>query len=307
MASKRRPMELTLLEGTFDGPVRLKIPRRTYALYLMSRAALERWLKDPELNQAGIYMMLDEPNAERPRLYIGQASIRANLDGIINRIQEHLRQGRHSWTQYVVMLIADPQSFGATELNWLEHTFIRLASEAGRSHLDNRNLPSPGYIPEEIANDLTTTIADARLMIASMRLLFLEPALVENNMDPKAKNIDPYIHDTAPQRERESREFYMHLRGRSNPTIMIKSAGKWVLKAGSPINERENITYPQAVSLRNQHIDDVAHGIVMRDITFDSPNQAAVFVQASACQATMRWKDKNGIPLGEALKSGDLS
>ncbi|MBZ8177469.1 hypothetical protein GP475_01060 [Corynebacterium poyangense] len=110
----------------------------------------------------------------------------------------------------------NPESFGATELKWLEHTFINLAKKSGFTKLVNAPTPFEGVIESALLNDFKSTVADARLMMATMRYPVLEPALptVPKQTPTPGEELEQ---GTEPKRGATSQELFIHLGGISKP------------------------------------------------------------------------------------------
>ena len=82
-------------------------------------------------------------------VYIGQAGARKNGEGILNRLQEHKRNPEKDyWTEAIVFTTSN-NSFGPTEISYLENRFCNLAIQANRYEVKNGNDPTPGNITEE--------------------------------------------------------------------------------------------------------------------------------------------------------------
>lgn len=301
MSTRSRAVNLTLLDGDASGPIRLSLPRRTYSLYLMPVEAIERWRKDPDLNQAGIYMLLDDPNAAHPTVYIGKAAVRGNQDGIINRVDEHLRQNRHLWTRYVVMLVDNPTSFNATELQWLESAFIQRAAETGLSKLENKQIPQSNHVSEEFHNDLTATLDDARLMLNVMRLYFLGGAAKPAQEVTPTITEKPRTPKPAPTSTTSGLEVYLGLRGSSTKAILVQTGDTWTLKAGSPVSQ--TIKTEDARALRETHSQFLENCTTTADITFASSSAAAKFVAGANRSGPHSWRDASGVLLHQLLNS----
>ncbi|MBZ8177474.1 DUF4357 domain-containing protein [Corynebacterium poyangense] len=85
---------------------------------------------------------------------------------------------------------------------------------------------------------------------------------------------------------------------------MVKSADRWVIKAGSPIKQRENVPDQQAASLREIYADKIESGVTTKDLVFSSPSAAARFVVGRSSNGRAAWKNAKGTPLGELQDQG---
>ena len=65
-------------------------------------------------------------------VYIGQAGARKNGEGILNRLQEHrLNPNKDYWTEAVAFTTSN-NTFGPTEISYLENRFCNMALQAQR-------------------------------------------------------------------------------------------------------------------------------------------------------------------------------
>lgn len=83
------------------------------------------------LDMPGIYFIIEKKGNEKhkPRIYVGQGDKRKNQKAMLNRVKEHKRKGEFTWADDVVF-IRIPDSFGPTELSFLENKFYQLIVEA---------------------------------------------------------------------------------------------------------------------------------------------------------------------------------
>jgi hypothetical protein len=96
------------------------------------------------LDQTGVYFLFGTSDESGdPVVYIGQAGIRKNGRGILCRIDEHRRNSKmYYWTEAVAFTTSN-NSFGPTEISYLENRFCNMAMGAKRYAVKNGNDPSP--------------------------------------------------------------------------------------------------------------------------------------------------------------------
>lgn len=80
-------------------------------------------------------------------MYIGQAGSRKNGEGVLFRVAEHLKDEFY-FTEAVMFTTSD-NSWGPTEISYLENKFTNLAIRTGRYTVKNGNEPNPGNVTEE--------------------------------------------------------------------------------------------------------------------------------------------------------------
>lgn len=108
-------------------------------------------------------------------VYIGQAGARKNGEGILNRLQEHKRNPEKDyWTEAIVFTTSN-NSFGPTEISYLENRFCNLAIQAKRYVVKNGNDPTPGNITEEKESELEEFIDNAKIIMGTLGHKFFVP------------------------------------------------------------------------------------------------------------------------------------
>lgn len=297
-------INLLLLEGHSDGPLHIKIPDTIYDLYIVPRKHLEKYRGHKKMNLAGIYFVIGDPDGEDVNLYIGQASVRKNEGGTIKHVRENIRNGKHTYCQKTIMLVAPPESFSATELNLLEGTFIDLAKAAGRMKLSNLTSAPSVVAPEHLRNRISKIVSNTRLMLTTMGIMILEPAIPQTSSDEleqiEADDEGP-IASVAPSRD-ISPEFY-NTRLSSNRATLVRSGNEWVLKAGSSLG---NGTGDNMRKWRKRYAHLITDGLTTADIPFPSPNLAGSFVTGNTANANKYWVDAHGKTLGEYRELGEI-
>ena len=140
------PFSITVdyIEGQADGTIRVEVKTNNIILYQIPRNSAQNLTDRDELKKAGIYLLL---NRERRNLYIGQADLRSNGEGVLNRMLEsHSDPEIDSWQVAFVLTSSTPSFLGATELNYLEKFFYDEALRCGRYNLLNKIPPHSGEI-----------------------------------------------------------------------------------------------------------------------------------------------------------------
>jgi hypothetical protein len=98
----------------------------------------------PEFERAGIYVLSGyaTEDADLPTLYIGQG------DGVLDRIDNYYAS-KDFWDRGFAFITKSSNSgFNRAHITWLEHMLIARARRAGRSHLNNGNIPAEPTLSE---------------------------------------------------------------------------------------------------------------------------------------------------------------
>jgi hypothetical protein len=108
-------------------------------------------------------------------VYIGQASVRKNGEGVLFRLQEHKRNAEKDyWTEAVVFTTSN-NLFGPTEISWLENRFCTLATEAKRYAVKNGNDPNIGNVTKEKQSELEEFVEYAKIVMGVLGHRVFEP------------------------------------------------------------------------------------------------------------------------------------
>ena len=135
------------MDGDPNGRIKCSLTNWTGVVYKVPRIAFDRCHDMNILKQSGVYFLFGTDENDNAAVYIGQASSRRNGQGLLYRIQEpHYSIGY--WTE-AVMVTTSNNSFGPTEISYLENRFCNMAKEANRYVVNNGNEPNPGNITEE--------------------------------------------------------------------------------------------------------------------------------------------------------------
>ena len=155
MAVRGKNISVYLMDGDATGRMKATIANWTGVAYRIPRTALDLCKDRDDLKQSGVYFLfgVDDQSGDNV-VYIGQAGARKNGEGILNRLAEHKRNpDKDYWTEAVVFTTSN-NSFGPTEISYLENRFCGMAQSAKRYTVKNGNDPTHGNITEEKESEL---------------------------------------------------------------------------------------------------------------------------------------------------------
>ena len=151
--------------------------------YHIKRERLQQAKSIPELKQCGIYFLYGETEKEGKLLrnvYVGQAVVRQNGEGIWLRIKEHLPQ--NYWTEAIACVSAD-DSWGPTELSYLENYFANQISSAKKDSksykIRNEVSPNPGNPTPKVKKRCRKFIDEAITILETLRYDFFKEEKLE--------------------------------------------------------------------------------------------------------------------------------
>lgn len=293
MAPRGKSINLYLMDGDAGGRIKCTLANWTGIAYKIPRTELEKCKERDDLKQSGVYFLFGTSDiTDKNVVYIGQAGARKNGEGILNRLQEHKRNPeKNYWTEAIVFTTSN-NSFGSTEISYLENRFCNLALLANRYEVKNGNDPTPGNITEEKESEMEEFIDYAKVIMGTLGHKLFEPVskpVQRNDNDAVAINEDySRLH-----LERTIKKI-----GKIEADGMQTAEGFVVLK-GSRISPVEDDTIRSGVRQQRKaaKIDD--NNILLEDMLFSSPSSAASFVIGKSTNGLIYWKDREG----QTLKS----
>ena len=286
--SKSVTISLFLLDGTAGGRIRCTISGRTGVILKIPRKDLSKCNGLDALKSDGVYFLLGEADG-RQKIYVGQAGSRKNGKGLLNRLNEHNRDvTKNFWSEAIILTTID-NSFGATEISWLEHKFCNMAIKAGRCEVVDGNKPSPGNITEEKASDIEDYAEFTQLVLSAIGYKIFEPP--QKNSSPPAAEADDEI-------------FYLSRKikriGRTIAATMIRTPTGCKVLAGSEICpiDSDKLSAPLK---KLRHSEKISDGRLTEDVEFNSASTAAEFVIGNSANGLQEWRTRDGLPLKNFL------
>lgn len=282
MASRGKNVNLFFMDGTPTGRIKCTLANWTGVVYKLPRTTIDQCRERQDLKQSGVYLLLgtDEEDS-RPVVYIGQAGNRKNGEGILNRLQEHRRNPEKDyWTEAVVFTTSN-NSFGPTEISYLENRFCNLAVMANRCRVKNGNDPSPGNLTEEKESELEEFIYFAKFAVAALGYRIFEP-LVSNR--PEETKQEP-----------SEAELTLYLDRKPGLKATCKrTAEGYVLLKGSKIRQKLSSSFPKGLRSLRAAAKVTEDGILLEDYLFSSPSAAGSFVTGASLNGLTAWLDEEG-------------
>ncbi|MDD4493527.1 MAG: GIY-YIG nuclease family protein [Eubacteriales bacterium] len=287
MATRGKSINLFLMDGEASGRIKCTLANWTGVAYRIPRTALDLCKERDDLKQSGIYFLFGTSDqTDNNVVYVGQAGARKNGEGLLYRLLEHKRNpDKDYWTEAVVFTTSN-NSFGPTEISYLENRFCGLALVAKRYDVRNGNDPTHGNITEEKESELEEFVDNARIVMGTLGHKVFEPIVtpstaVSNEADgPTVIADEPLLQFDRPA---------------GKATGHRTSEGFVVLK-GSVLSTKLQHSCPEnAQKLRMKYTDKIdMNGILTEDVLLTSPSAAAAFVGGSSLSGNITWKTADG-------------
>ncbi|MBQ7695747.1 MAG: GIY-YIG nuclease family protein [Lentisphaeria bacterium] len=279
-----RTITLFLPDGSVTGVVKCTIPNWTGVVYKIPRTSLENCKTREDLQQSGVYFLFGKSDERNENVvYVGQAGLRKNGNGLLGRILEHARNPKKDYWTEAVAITTTNNSFGPTEISYLENQFTKLANEAKRYIVQNGNDPNPGNITEEKESELEEFIEYAKIVMGILGHKVFVPLNEITDESPTQKKL------------------ILHLKERgAEATGILTSEGIIVCKGsrlkGTPIPSCQE----WIKKLRKQNSASIgADFILTKDIAFSSPSAAAGFCVFGSSNGRVAWMTESGQTLKE--------
>ena len=281
---------LFLIDGEVTGRIKCTLSNWTGLAYKIPRSYLEKSKERQDLKQSSVYFLIEKNENGDDEVYIGQASTRKNGEGVLFRVIEHLKDNKYF--SEVVILTTQNNSFGATEISYLENRFTNLALETGRYTVRNGNEPNIGNVTEEKESELEEFIQYSKMVLGVLGYKVFIPIL-----NTTEKIIE--------KNQKESK-FYLSRKSKKSQQLIqascIRTNEGFVILKGSMIEEIDSDAIPLAMKeLRTKckANKEIFNGKLTRNLLFNSPSYAAAFVLGMQTNGRVDWKDENGITLKE--------
>ena len=176
--ARGKTIQLYLMDSVPKSRIKCTLANWIGIAYKIPRTELEKAKSIDYLKQSGVYFLFSTSDETQENIvYIGQAGTRKNGEGILNRLQEHKRNpDKDYWTEAVAFTTTN-NTFGPTEISYLENQFTKLAIDSKRYIVKNSNEPSLGHVTEEKESELEEYIDYAKIVIGALGYRIFEPII----------------------------------------------------------------------------------------------------------------------------------
>lgn len=281
---------LFLIDGEVTGRIKCTLSNWTGLAYKIPRSYLDKSKERQDLKQSGVYFLVEKNENGENEVYIGQASTRKNGEGVLFRVLEHLKDNKY--VTEVVILTTQNNSFGPTEISYLENRFTNLALETGRFTVRNVNEPNIGNVTEEKESELEEFIEYSKMVLGVLGYKVFLPILntTEKIIEKNNKEV----------------KFYLSRKSKKSQKLIqascIRTNEGFVVLKDSMIEEIDSEAIPLAIKeLRTKckANKEIFNGKLTKNLLFNSPSYAAAFVLGMQTNGRVDWKDENVITLKE--------
>ena len=292
MAKRSKNINMFLMDGEVTGKIKCTLSNWTGVIYKIPRIQLGDLKSRDEMKQSGIYFLFGrDEDKQKDVTYIGQATTRKNGEGVLLRIQEHTRDTHADYFNDVIILTTQNNSFGPTEISYLENKFTQLAKQAGRYIVKNGNDPNPGNVTEEKESELDEIVENTLMIIGTLGYRVFVP------MTKKVSQDLPDNHSTYLYLKRKTKK--------SNKVIEAtceRTTEGFVVLEGSQVEIKDSPYLPASLKEMRQNLIAsrvIQDGVLKEKQLFSSPSYAAAFLLGMQTNGRTDWKDQDGRTLKE--------
>lgn len=292
MEKRSKNINMFLMDGEVTGKIKCTLSNWTGVIYKIPRIQLGDLKSRDEMKQSGIYFLFGrDEDKQKDVTYIGQATTRKNGEGVLLRIQEHTRDTHADYFNDVIILTTQNNSFGPTEISYLENKFTQLAKEAGRYIVKNGNDPNPGNVTEEKESELDEIVENTLMIIGTLGYRVFVPMTKEVSQDLT-----------------DNHSTYLYLKRKTKKSNKVieatceRTTEGFVVLEGSQVEIKDSPYLPASLKEMRQNLIAsrvIQDGVLREKQLFSSPSYAAAFLLGMQTNGRTDWKDQDGRTLKE--------
>lgn len=292
MEKRSKNINMFLMDGEVTGKIKCTLSNWTGVIYKIPRIQLGDLKFRDEMKQSGIYFLFGrDEDKQKDVTYIGQATTRKNGEGVLLRIQEHTRDTHADYFNDVIILTTQNNSFGPTEISYLENKFTQLAKEAGRYIVKNSNDPNPGNVTEEKESELDEIVENTLMIIGTLGYRVFVPMTKKVSQDLT-----------------DNHSTYLYLKRKTKKSNKVieatceRTTEGFVVLEGSQVEIKDSPYLPASLKEMRQNLIAsrvIQDGVLKEKQLFSSPSYAAAFLLGMQTNGRTDWKDQDGRTLKE--------
>ncbi|HNP58238.1 GIY-YIG nuclease family protein [Gordonia sp. UBA7599] len=285
-----KQIKLFLVDGTPGGPTAAEITNWTGHVLSAKRSDLAFLLRREEAQRTGVYLLLgdDESVAGETPCYIGEADV------VSERLRSHERE-KDFWDRVVVITSKD-SNITKAHGRYLESRLIRLAEEAGRVSLENKDRPLPPALPEADASDMDYFLAQLQIVlpVLGVNAIRVKSTSAQSNvLDSPVFRLTQQKLGVDAQAQQIDGEFTVLAGSFVVPTWHGVGKAQSTIKAYDGYRaEHERLVADGSIAVEN------GKGRVARDIVFGSPSTAGAVCLGRSCNGRREWIAPDGTMFG---------
>lgn len=181
-------------------------------------------------------------------------------------------------------------SWGATQITFLENAFYQRAVQAGRYEVANGKTPSPGSVSEEIQAELDEFIENTHLILGALGITAFQPKASGSKKQASVSTT------SSAQTTTEDDEPIFELSSSSDAPWGLgqRTSSGFVVFAGAKLKSEFRPSASKGVrATRERFAEQVRENVLTQDVEFTSPSAAASFLTGGTANGRVMWKLKD--------------
>lgn len=273
---RQATIEVVLMDNGDPGKrIKCKIANKTALVFKIPRSMLNECKDIKELKYTGTYLLFGyDDELSRDLVYVGQADLRENGQGLIARILDHTKSNSENYWNEVVAITTVDNSYTSTDINYLEYYLYKEALNANRCKTVNKKEPYYGNQGQNIKDKIEEFVDYVKVLVGMLGYKVFEPYKTIKNPDNKTEQ-----------------EFICAKKDGSAKGIGILTTECGILlKKGSIISPTEVDSCLEHVrKRRKEEKNKIVDNELTEDIYFEKPSTAANFVLGNNVNGWIKW------------------
>lgn len=190
------------------------------------------------------------------------------------------------------MLTTQNNSFGPTEISYLENKFTNMAIDVDRYKVRNGNDPNPGNVTEEKESELEDFVEYSKMVLGVLGYKIFVP-IVKKELKIENKIDDDEILYLSTKTKKSGKIINAKCNRTSEGFVVLKDSMIEMIDSKSLPNSIKELR--DKCKVNNEIID----GKLTKNYLFNSPSYAAMFVLGMSRNGKTEWKMEDGTTLKE--------
>ncbi len=275
-------LKIFMMDGEATGRWECTLGGRTTKAYRIPRKYYKDCSDLEELHKPAVYLLLgDDDETGRPVVYVGET------ENAFSRLKDH--EVKKDFWREAIAFIGQDDYLNKAHVKYLESNLYDLAIEVGRYMVINTVKPKAASISAAEQAEMDDFIDDIKT---------LTYALGHGVFQPLVRTQEPVAIPFASEDE------YFYIEGKNTRAKMYRSEEGYIVCKDSEINLARNKSTPAWVIKKRNELNQeetLINNRLIRDVLFNTPSGASDFVTGNSTNGRNRWKNKNGVTLGEIL------
>lgn len=272
---KGRTISIYLPEGNPKGIKKCQIRESIGRAILIPRNELDKIKKIQELNQQGIYFLVDITEKEETSFYVGEA------EELSKRVLQH-DKADEDWN-YAICFYSATNNINKAHVRYLESICYTKLKELGRENLINGNNPQRPRISEEEENLLEGFFEEIKILMGVLGYPIFEEI-------KKAQKEEDIFYCKGKDAEAKG--------NLTEEGFVVYKDSKARLEDVPSLNYAIK-EYKEALKRNNVLKESQGELVFDEDLLMSSPSNAAAVVLGRPANGWIEWKNKEGKTLDE--------